>query len=147
MNLNYRLNGGQYVLYKGDQPTTAPVDEISLVIDRAAGILHRHGNSDQSRAWIENAQAKFRDGGHAQFADDLVLITGRFPLDEINRCLEARTYVTTFYKRLVSGEIKPLPLDWTPETAATFYPTPEEALADDVHDASESVNPFLRFRA
>jgi hypothetical protein len=153
MLYQYRLSGGQYVLCEGGIPKSAPVDEISMAIDRASGTLHKHGDPAWVQQWAKTAQAQFRSVGFNEVADDLVVVTGRFPLDEINRCLDTTTYVATFYERLTKGEIKPLALDWSPEKAAATSTPSSTPTTDGEHstsaesDESEPASPFLRFRA
>ncbi|MDN8617236.1 hypothetical protein [Variovorax ginsengisoli] len=51
-----------------------------------------------------------REGGCAEWADNLVVVTGRFPVEEVNKCVGSMTYAGIFYKRLIAGEIEELPL-------------------------------------
>ncbi|NCQ52152.1 hypothetical protein GW796_09725 [archaeon] len=39
-------------------------------------------------------------------AKDIVVITGRFPIEEINKCLSTSGYIVKFYNDLMSGKIK-----------------------------------------
>jgi hypothetical protein len=113
--MEYRLNAGQYVLHAnspmgGDlEPVGRVLDQVSLAIDKAEGILHKHGIPDRVSAWHANASKKLRDGGLGEWADNLVVVTGRFPLEEVNKCLSCMNYAGNFYKRLLAGEIEELP--------------------------------------
>lgn len=113
--MEYRLNCGQYVLHTkppmgGDLvPTGRVLDEISLAIDIVEGNLHKHGVPELVSAWHAETSRKLREGGCAEWADNLVVVTGRFPVEEVNKCVSATSYAGVFYKRLVAGEIEEMP--------------------------------------
>lgn len=102
----YEFNGGQYVLLIDGKQTTVPADTIALAIDRAEGTLRKHGAPERVRSWhIENAK-KLRQAGLDEWADNLVVVEGRFPLEEVNRCLSNHTYAGSLLRKLESGEIE-----------------------------------------
>lgn len=113
--MEYRLNCGQYVLHAkppfGDDlvPVGRPLDQISLAIDIAEGTLQKHGVPDVVAAWHATTSKKLREGGCGEWADNLIVLTGRFPVEEVNKCVGAMSYAGIFYKRLVAGEIEELP--------------------------------------
>lgn len=47
-------------------------------------------------------------------ADKLIVIEGRFPLEEINRCLSTTSYAKHFYEKLMAGQIVPAKATQTP---------------------------------
>ncbi|KWT69571.1 MULTISPECIES: hypothetical protein [unclassified Variovorax] len=113
--MEYRLNCGQYVLHAKRplsddlEPVLRPLDQISLAIDTAEGTLHKHGAPERVAAWYADTSRKLREGGCGEWADNLVVVTGRFPIDEVNKCVGAMSYAGIFYKRLVAGEIEEMP--------------------------------------
>lgn len=110
--MEYRLNCGQCVLHAKRpfghelEPVGRPLDQISLAIDTAEGVLSKHGSPELVAAWYADTSKKLREGGCAEWADNLVVITGRFPLEEVNKCVGAMSYAGIFYKRLLAGEIE-----------------------------------------
>lgn len=122
MIVEYRLNCGQYVLHSkppmgGDLvPVGRVLDELSLAIDTREGTLHKHGVPELVASWYENTTQKLRAGGCEEFADDLVVVTGRFPLEEVNRCVSNTGYAGSFYRRLLAGDIEEL--GWEAQEAA-----------------------------
>ncbi len=86
-----------------------PLDQISIAIDTAEGTLQKHGQPDRVAAWYANTSKKLRDAGCGEWADNLVVVTGRFPVEEVNKCVGAMSYAGIFYKRLVAGEIEEMP--------------------------------------
>lgn len=61
--------------------------KLSLAIDSREGTLHKHGAPELAAAWYGKTTQKLRAGGCEEFGDDLVVVTGRFPLDELNQCI------------------------------------------------------------
>ena len=118
--MEYRLNCGQYVLHTkppmgGDLvPVGRVLDEVSLAIDTVEGTLHKHGVPELVAAWHAETTRKLREGGCAEWADNLVVVTGRFPIEEVNKCVGAMTYAGIFYKRLIAGEIEEMPYPFEP---------------------------------
>jgi hypothetical protein len=108
---NYRLNCGQYVLHNGDQPVYRVLDEIALALDKEEGALCKYGDPVTVEAWAAKERARMRSIGHGweESADNLIVITGRFPLAELNRCLSNHGYAGTLYRKLLAGELQAEP--------------------------------------
>ena len=102
---NYQLNCGQYVLHNGDKPVGAVMDDVAIAFDRESGTLHKHGAEAMVQEWVTRAQAKFRAAGFDGMADDLVIVTGKFPVEELNRCLTTSGYVLRMVDKLQRGLI------------------------------------------
>jgi len=116
----YGLNCGQYVLNRADLrtgdfvPIGRLLDEIALGIDIENGTLHKHGPAERVHEWHVVTSKQLRAGGAGEFADHLVVVTGRFPLEEINKCLTHTGYAKVFHQKLAAGEIEPLGWDYEP---------------------------------
>ena len=115
--MEYRLNAGQFVLHAKRpfshelEPVGRVLDEIALAIDTADGILHKHGPAEKVSAWHATTTKALRAAGADEMADHLVVVTGRFPLEEVNRCISNSTYAGHFYKKLLAGEVEQLGWD------------------------------------
>lgn len=94
----------------GDKPIGRVLDVLSLCINREEGYLCKHGEPDSVAQWYGRELAKLQKSGCTEMANALVVLTGRFPVEEINRCLTNANYVGEFYRKLISGEISELPL-------------------------------------
>lgn len=110
MGHSYGLNCGQYVLMAGDKPVGPVLDEVSIALDKTEGTMHKHGSRESVQAWHAQAQAKLRAGGSGEWADNLVVLTGRFPLEELNRCLSNSGYAGALYAKVMAGQLEQLPL-------------------------------------
>lgn len=84
----YKLVWGQFRLHEGDKPVVggAPLDEISLVVDLFTGELIRHGHPVVMAEFFGQERARRRTANPAA-QESLGVLTGRIPLDEVNRCL------------------------------------------------------------
>lgn len=107
--IHYELNCTDYVLFKGDQPVSKLLQEVSLAFDKEAGVLMKHGSKEMVSTWLVDAQAKFRNGGHPELAEQLIMVTGRFPVDELNKCISISGYVGRFWQKLQTGALSALP--------------------------------------
>lgn len=107
--LNYQLNCSDYVLHEGDKPIRAITQEVALAFDRESGTLHKHGAPEMVQNWFSKTRSRLIDCGFQNMADDLVLITGRFPVEELNKCLSCSGYVLRMYENLQEGKLLPQP--------------------------------------
>ena len=106
---NYRLNCGQYVLHFGDTPNGPVMDEVALAISRIDGILHKHGSIENVTAWANQARDRMRALGDpfgSEMAQDIIVLSGRFKLEEINRCLTTTGYVSVLLRKFESGQLE-----------------------------------------
>lgn len=102
MNFEYQLINRQYVLMKDGAPFLPPMPEVAIAFDRTMGLL-KHGAPADVEAWCAQTQAKLRNGGHPDFANDLVVLKGPFEIEELNRCLHIFDYVLTFHQKLIAS--------------------------------------------
>ncbi|HEY0007522.1 MAG TPA: hypothetical protein VGB55_02260, partial [Tepidisphaeraceae bacterium] len=98
MAKHYTLNCSQYVLMDGDRPIGRVLDKVSLCINKNDGYLQKHGDPERVESWHARETAKLRNSGLHEFANAFVVVSGRFPVDEVNKCLENHEYAGHFYK-------------------------------------------------
>jgi hypothetical protein len=114
-SLEYQLNCGQYVLYADGKPTTAPQDEIALALSAEAGVLHKHGKPEMVAQWVAQTREKLLRAAEGNtiadrriceaMARDLVVLQGRFLLDELNKCITCSGYVARLYEQAKVGTL------------------------------------------
>lgn len=103
----YRLKDGEYVLHDGDEQIMPGLQEVSIAFDSENGTLHKHGDPEIVGAWLSNTKKVLVAGGAQSMADELISITGRFPLEELNKCLSINGYIGRMYKKLQDGNLLP----------------------------------------
>jgi hypothetical protein len=108
MSFSYSQNCGQYVLMQDGKPVGRVLDEVAIAFDRE-GTLYKHGAPEMVTKWADTMKAKLRNSPASHLADDLLVITGRFPLAELNRCLDTASYVLRLYAGALDGTLAPMP--------------------------------------
>ena len=101
MNYEYRFINEKYVLHDEGEPIGQPLDEVAIALDKDSGTLHKHGSPEYVEKWCKAARMKFRSHGYHDMATQLVVISGRFEIEEINRCISISGYAGKFYERIV----------------------------------------------
>ena len=72
--------------------------------DGISGTLHKHGSPEAVYKWADETKAKLRSVGDPfgiEMADAIVVITGKIPLEDINKMISTTGYVGTWYKKLM----------------------------------------------
>lgn len=105
MTLQYRLVANKYQLYDNDAPSGRSSASLAVAFDRSTGVLHQHGEPAMVQTWAKLALGRFVKDRHREAAENLVVISGRLPLDEVNACLRTPDYARVFYKRVMSGTL------------------------------------------
>jgi hypothetical protein len=111
----YRLNCGQYVYYIDGKPTTPPQDEIALAFSATDGTLHKHGKAEGVSQWLAKSRhallSEVTSKSAAERATceemsrDLVMLQGRFLLEDLNSCLTVSGYVARLYAKAKAGTL------------------------------------------
>lgn len=111
MDLQYQLIAGSYYLFdmrEAPNPITGQrrfqlkSDQLAIAVDTYSGELRQHGSPTRIHSWAMQTRRRLRAAGHWDSAADLVVISGPFPVEEINRCLRIRGYGRRLLARLAS---------------------------------------------
>ncbi|NVO07083.1 MAG: hypothetical protein HXX19_14715 [Rhodoferax sp.] len=111
MGLQYQLKEGNYHLYDlstppskvtGEHRLRLKTDTVAIAFDRSTGALHEHGSPPRIHSWASNTRRRLRAAGAWDRADDIVVVSGPLPVDEINRCLAVKGYCRSLFSRLSS---------------------------------------------
>ncbi|WP_434716152.1 hypothetical protein [Paraburkholderia sp. A3RO-2L] len=109
-SIHFELNCGQYVMFRNGAPVSRVLDEIAICFDREDGTRHKLGDPEVVRAWQQKNQEVLRNAGHEGMADALVVIQGRFTLEDLNKVIDNSTYAATLYKKVIDGTAETLDL-------------------------------------
>ena len=97
MGLQYQLKGGNYHLYDlstpaskvtGEHRLRLTTDNVAIAFDVSTGRLHEHGTPRRIHSWANTARRRLRAAGSLALANDIVVVSGPLPVDEINKCLQ-----------------------------------------------------------
>ena len=111
MTLQYQLKEGNYHLYDlstpasritGEHRLRLKSDTIAIAFEASTGELREHGSPVRIHSWANNARRRLRASGALDKANDIVVVSGPLPVDEINKCLEINGYCRDMLTRLAS---------------------------------------------
>lgn len=105
---NYKLVDGKYVLHKGDKPYLEPMTTVAIAFDTDGGTLLKHGEPHMLKKWAEEVVAALRKSSHPELANTLVVVDGRFTLEDLDKVLNITGYMGIFYKKMLAGEAQVL---------------------------------------
>ena len=124
MDLQYQLKAGSYYLYDmreapskitGERRFKLKTDTVAIAFDMQTGEVHRHGNPTRIQSWAQHQRRRLRAAGALLQANDIVVVSGPLPVDELNKCLWIRGYCRRMLKRLATlphGKLQRKPADW-----------------------------------
>jgi hypothetical protein len=111
MDLQYQLKRGSYYLYDMAEPPSPSTgerrfrlktDNVAIAFDASTGVLHKHGNPALIQSWATLTRRRLRAEGALESANDIVVVSGPLPVEEINKCLWITGYCRRMFKRLSS---------------------------------------------
>lgn len=109
MTLQYQLKEGNYHLYDMSTPASKvtgehrlrlKTDNVAIAFDVRTGVLHEHGSPVRIQSWATTARRRLRAAGALESANDIVVVSGPLPVDEINKCLQITGYCRRMFTRL-----------------------------------------------
>ena len=111
MDLQDQLKAGNYYLYDmrdapsavtGERRFKLKTDTVAIAFDLFTGQVHQHGNPTRIQSWAAHHRRRLRAAGALAEANDLVVVSGPLPVDELNKCLWIAGYCRRMFKRLAS---------------------------------------------
>ena len=119
MDLQYQLKAGSYYLYDmrekpnaitGERRFKLKTENVAIAFDQHTGEVHQHGNPSRIHSWALTMRRRLRMAGMWEEADDIIVVSGPLPVDEINKCLLIRGYCRRLLQRLATlphGKLQP----------------------------------------
>jgi hypothetical protein len=107
----------------------APIHSVAMCFHKLTGVLFAHGGREQVDAWhkktIERLASDIGDEGRHESIASLIVVEGRFPLDEINKCVSTRGYCRLFYEKLRAGFIEEASVPFSSSVDPDASPAPK----------------------
>src|SRR5450830_18140 len=109
MTLQYQLKEGNYHLYDlstpvnkvtGEHRLRLKTDTVAIAFEASTGALREHGSPMRIHSWANTTRRRPRASGALASANDLVVVSGPLPVDEINKCLKINGYCRDMFTRL-----------------------------------------------
>ncbi len=80
-------------------------NRVAILFDIETGTLLKHGDPDRVEAYVKKSRAAAQEGGFPSLTLGWTcLVSDRFSVDDLNKCLTHSSYVGVFYKRLLALE-------------------------------------------
>lgn len=111
MDMQYQLKAGHYYLYDmrdapsavtGERRFKLRTDTVAIAFDSYTGEVHQHGSPTRIQSWAAHTRRRLRAAGAQALANDLVVVSGPLPVDELNKCLWISGYCRRMFKRLAT---------------------------------------------
>ena len=111
MTLQYTLKEGHYHLYDlstpaskvtGEHRLRLKTDTVAIAFDVSTGALREHGSPMRIHSWANNTRRRLRASGALERANDIVVVSGPLPVDEINKCLQITGYCRRLFTQLAT---------------------------------------------
>lgn len=111
MDLQYQLKAGSYYLYDmrdapsavtGERRFKLKTDMVAIAFDAHTGKVHQHGNPTRIQSWATMTRRRLRAAGAQEEANDIVVVSGPLPVEELNKCLWISGYVRRMFQRLAT---------------------------------------------
>ncbi|MEI8168040.1 MAG: hypothetical protein WCG50_00100 [Rhodoferax sp.] len=111
MAMQYQLKEGHYHLYDLSTPASTitgehrlrlKTDNVAIAFDASTGVLHEHGSPLRIHSWASTARRRLWAAGSLDSANDIVVVSGPLPVDEINKCLQINGYCRRMFNRLAT---------------------------------------------
>lgn len=109
MTLQYQLKEGNYHLYDLSAPASKvtgqhrlrlKTDTVAIAFEASTGALREHGSPLRIHAWANNIRRRLRASGALDHANNIVVVSGPLPVEEINKCLKIDGYCLEMFTRL-----------------------------------------------
>jgi hypothetical protein len=75
-------------------------DNVAIAFEASTGALREHGSPMRIHCWANNTRRRLRAKGALDHANDIVVVSGPLPVDEINKCLKINGYCRDMFTRL-----------------------------------------------
>lgn len=111
MDLQYQLKAGSYYLYDmretpsavtGERRFKLKTDTVAIAFDQHTGQMHQHGSPARIQSWAMHQRRRLRAAGALDEANDIVVVSGPLPVEELNKCLWISGYCRRLFTRLAS---------------------------------------------
>ena len=101
-NYRYEKRFGTYYLMDGDDILRAgDVIAIAFAMDPDGMVtMHKHGEADLVRQWVEKARLEWQQSGLADIAGDLAMIeSDKWDVEDLNKIIHNTGWIIAFLER------------------------------------------------
>jgi hypothetical protein len=95
----YTIENGLYVA-SFDGKRIVAGKEVAILFDKASNLVLKHGKPEHVQTDADFMRRRLVAEGFNALAEDMVLITGAFDLEELNKAMSCTNYIGRFYAQL-----------------------------------------------
>lgn len=99
---HYALQDGQYVFYSYGKQRGPALPSVAILFDQHHKRVIKHGAAEFVRREMRLSQLVYIAEGLS--SDDVVLIEGRFDVEELNRAINQYDYIGELHSRLLAEQ-------------------------------------------
>jgi len=87
---------------------------ISFSFNSEFTVMHKHGSPELVEKWADETRKKYIAGGLDDMAQEITVISGKFPLEDLNWLIQNSTSIVRFLKKhgiwdtLIQEQTQPL---------------------------------------
>jgi len=104
--MRYALEHGSYYLYDDNDQLCLMCDEVAICFDTEEWIVYKHGKPENVQKWYAETRQKFLAVNCPEMIENLVIIAGFFPVEELNKLFYLSGYIQKFYTKLINNEFQ-----------------------------------------
>lgn len=97
-NPHYTFKDGRYAFYAYGRELSNDLPSVALLFDHKHRVVINHGSPVFARERLAVVQRMYIDSGLA--SDDVVLLEGRFPVDELNAAITVPGRIGDLYAKI-----------------------------------------------
>lgn len=114
MQPEYRLDDDLYALYWGDE-CLFETEIVSVLFDSRTGTVYKHGQPGIVEASFHSMRTAYLAQGFTEQAADLVVMSGKFDLEDLNKMLAITGFASQLYAKTMADRatqrFQPVPLN------------------------------------
>jgi len=96
----YKFLHDKYFLTDGNGKILENMDEVAICLDVKLGVRLSHGSPKSVLEYYEDTVQRLKNVNYTEAAEDIIMIQGKFPVEELNKLLEDALYISTFVERI-----------------------------------------------
>jgi len=106
----YKYEDSRYILYDVKTGTELFRSEVIAIAfttatDGMMWTMHKHGPPELVDRWARIARAKYTKHKLSDIAREIVVVEGKFPVEEVNKVIEITGYIKEFCEKFEYGPL------------------------------------------
>jgi hypothetical protein len=105
--MHYIIEDNEYVLMDEFDKIHWRGPEIAIALEyypgeSMPGLLLKYGPPEGVEKWVTKTRAKFLEHGYNDMANDIIVVKGKIPIEELTKIVDISGYVGKWYQKILS---------------------------------------------